>query len=646
MSVIFGRWNFDGRSASPDYLDNVRTSLAAYGPDGFRSYSNDGVTIEFHAFHTTKQSRHQLQPFVSKSGPVFAWDGRLDNRKEIIEQLEDSLTEESADVCIAAAAYERWAVECFGRLIGDWALSIWNPANRSLTLAKDPLGPQRLYYSVRKDSLTWSTVLDPLVLYAGQTFALDQEYIAGCLSLFPASHLTPYVGIRSVPSSSSVCFEGQSETVRKYWDFDPAKTICYKTDAEYEDHFRTAFAQAVRRRLRSDAPILAELSGGMDSSSIVCMADLEMPRGAAGAIRLNTVSYFDDSEPAWNEYPYFTKVEEKRGRIGCHIDVGSHQALRLAFQANYFAATPLSPRDANHATQQFAECIKSQGNRVVLSGVGGDEVTGGVPTPTPELENLVIAGRFGILAHQLKAWALNQRRPWFYLFFEALRGFFPSAIVGVPKSYRPVPWLNPHFTRRHRQALSGYHARLKVFGPAPSFQENLFALEVLRRQMACLALPTEPRYEKRYPYLDRDLLEFLYAIPREQLVRPGQRRSLMRRALAGIVPPEILNRKRKATVARGPTAIIASQWPDVVEITKQMVTSSLGIVTARDFIAALENARRGREVAIVPLFRTLAIERWLRNMLHDFSQETCLDQPADPHVEGQRIAAPSTLAFK
>jgi len=646
MSVIFGRWNFDGRSASPDYLDKLRTSLAAYGPDGFRSYSNDGVTIGFHAFYTTKQSRHQLQPFVSKSGPVFAWDGRLDNRKELIERLGDPLTEESADVCIVAAAYERWAIDCFGRLIGDWALSIWNPANRSLVLVKDPLGPQQLYYSVSKDFLTWSTVLDPLVLYAGYAFALDEEYIAGCLSLFPASHLTPYIGIRSVPSSSFVRFEGPGETVRKYWDFDPAKTICYKTDADYEDHFRTAFAQAVRRRLRSDAPILAELSGGMDSSSIVCMADLEMSHGAADAIRLDTVSYYDHSEPGWNEYPYFTKVEQRRGRTGCHIDVGSHQALRLAFQANHFAATPLSPRDANHATQQLAECIRSQGNRVVLSGVGGDEVTGGVPTPTPELENLLIAGRFGILAHQLKTWALHQRRPWFYLFFEAVRGFFPSAIVGVPKSYRPVPWLNPHFTRRHRRALSGYHARLKVFGPAPSFQENLFALEVLRRQMACSVLATEPPYEKRYPYLDRDLLEFLYAIPREQLVRPGQRRSLMRRALAGIVPSEILNRKRKATVARGPTTIIASQWTDVVEITRQMVSSSLGIVTAGDFIAALENARRGREVAIVPLFRTLAIERWLRNMLHHFSQETCLDQPADPHVEGQRIAAPSTLALK
>ena len=94
-------------------------------------------------------------------------------------------------------------------------------------------------------------------------------------------------------------------------------------------------------------PVLAELSGGMDSSSIVCMANLEMSRGAADTTRLDTLSYFDDSEPGWNEYPYFTKVEEKLGRVGCHIDVSSHQALQFAIQTNHFAATPTSGRGAS-----------------------------------------------------------------------------------------------------------------------------------------------------------------------------------------------------------------------------------------------------------------------------------------------------------
>jgi len=81
-------------------------------------------------------------------------------------------------------------------------------------------------------------------------------------------------------------------------------------------------------------------------------------------------------------------------------------------------------------------------------------------------------------------------------------------------------------------------------------------------------------------------------------------------------------------------------------MTKHMVISSLGIVASSDFIASLDNARRGREVPIVPLFRTLAIERWLRNMLHDRRQETWLHQPADTNVEVGRTGARSTLASK
>jgi|SRR6266480_2909100 len=100
-------------------------------------------------------------------------------------------------------------------------------------------------------------------------------------------------------------------------------------------------------------------------------------------------------------------------------------------------------------------------------------------------------------------------------------------------------------------------SRLSVFGPRPSFQANLNTLANLRRQINVNNLSKVACFEKRYPYLDRGLLEFVYSIPREQLVRPGQRRSLMRRALVGIVPKEILERRRKAFFVKKPVTRIA-----------------------------------------------------------------------------------------
>ena len=614
MSVQFGRWNFDDKPVDRDYLEKVSPLLAPYGPDGAGSYSKGNISILYRAFHTTKESRRESQPHVASSGAILTWDGRLDNRAELISQLGDLVTAHSTDLEIVSAAYEYWWEDCFAMLIGDWALSIWNPHTRSLILAKDPIGTRHLYYSIERDRITWGTILDPLVLFAGHSFALNEEYIAGWLTFFPAAHLTPYTGIHSVPPSSFVRIRKGMHAVSKYWDFDPNRKIRYRTDAEYEEHFRAVFTEAVRCRLRSDSPILAELSGGMDSSSIVCMADTIIARGDAEIPRLDTLSYYDDSEPNWNERPYFTKVEEKRGRIGCHIDVGSQGPRKFDFDSGHFAATPGSGGRPSEASRQFAACMTSKGNRVILSGIGGDEVTGGVPTPTPELQDLLACGHFRTLAHQLKLWALTKRKPWFHLLFAAARGFFPPALVGLPKHRRPAAWLNPAFVKRNREALTGYENRIEIFGSLPSFQENVSTLDVLRRQLACSELSSDLPREQRYPYLDRGLLEFLYAIPREQLVRPGQRRSLMRRALIGIVPDELLNRKRKAFVIRGPRMSIEAELPYLSELNQHLLISSHGIANSTRLVEALHQIQQGADVPIVPLMRTVGIEIWLRSL--------------------------------
>jgi asparagine synthase (glutamine-hydrolysing) len=614
MSVQFGIWNTDGKPVDRDYLAKVGPLIAPYGPDDEGAYVTSNLSILYRAFHTTKESRIETQPHVSESGVVITWDGRLDNRAELIRQLRNGLTSRSPDVSVFAAAYEEWGANCFAKLIGDWALSIWDATSRSLILAKDPIGTRHLYYSADNGQVTWSTILDPLVLLGGKTFALCEEYIAGWFSFFPATHLTPFVGIHSVPPSSSVVIRNGKHAVTKYWDFDPAKRIRYHTDAEYEEHFRVDFAEAVRRRLRSDRPVLAELSGGMDSSSIVCVADSIISRGAADAPRLDTVSYYDDSDPNWNERPYFEVVEERRGCVGTHIDVGNREPFNFQFETDHFSAVPAADGRRSEASRRYAACLTSQANRVVLSGIGGDEFTGGVPSPTPELEDLLAQGQLRALTRQLKAWALNKRKPVFYLFFEALRSFFPSSLFPTPKGKQPPPWLNPQFVKRNRVALQGYEQRSTLFGPLPSFQNNLSTIDALRRQLLCCALPSRPPHEKRYPYLDRSLLEFIFAIPREQLVRPGQRRSLLRRALVGMVPDQVLNRKRKGYVSRGPRVSFTTGSTSLMEMSQHMVASSLSIVQSKTFSEILLKASLGQTAPIVLLMRTLGVEIWLRRL--------------------------------
>jgi len=614
MSVQFGKCNFDGRPVDPKDLDRVRPVLAPYGPDGEGYICKTNYAILYRSFYTTRESRLEVQPHVSGSGQVFTWDGRLDNRKELIDQLAYDVSRTSTDLSIVVAAYQRWGAEAFARLTGDWALSVWDPRSGILILAKDFVGGRHLYYRATKDQVSWCTVLDPLVLCAGKSYVLDEEYLAGWLALFPEAGATPYVEIRSVPPACIVEVEKDTCQTRKYWDFDSAKSIRYRRDEEYEDHFRAVFSESVRRRLRSDDPVLAELSGGMDSSSIVCVADLLVRDGTAETPRIDTVSYYDKSEPNWNELPYFTQVEEFRGQVGLHIDAG---ADALAFDSGNqpFSSTPGCIENARLAPKQFVDYLAANDFRVLLCGIGGDEVCGGVPTPIPELADLLSRGRAGSLARALKAWSLNKRKPWLNLLLETFYAFLPARTSTQRESSQPAPWLTPDFVNRNQAVWQSNAIRLKLFGPLPSFQESIMALDLLRRQLAWLPVPSQPTYERRYPFLDRDLLTFLFAIPQEQLVRPGQRRSLMRRALAGLVPETVLNRKRKGFADRRPRVAALALWSSLVNLDTHLLSSSMGMSSAVELAKWIERLRQGRDVPVVALMRTLTLESWLRNVI-------------------------------
>ena len=625
VSVQFGRWSYDGQPVGQDYIDRVSGILAPYGPDGNGAFAATGISILYHAFHTTEESHAEKQPYISRSDTVITWDGRLDNRDDLIREFRDLLTMAPTDVAIVSAAYEKWGTRCLAKLVGDWALSIWNPTERSILLAKDPIGTRHLYYSYDHNQVTWSTILDPLVLLAGKAFKVCEEYLAGWFSYFPAVHLTPYLGILSVPASSFVLLRPRNHATHKYWDFGSRSTIRYRTDAEYEDHFRVTFRQAVQRRLRSDRPVLAELSGGIDSASIVCMADAVMAPEAGRTDCLDTISWFDDSfdsiEPDSNEFHWIQKVEQKRCQRGFHINLRVLQEStepKLSgisrLDAQRFAATPNSGAELSEHLKQYAAHVFSRGYRVILSGIGGDEVTfGGVPTPTTELQDLLARGRFLRLTRQLRAWAIKMRRGRIPLFRKAVQGFLSLSLTGLSINIHPPLWLEESFARRNYDAVRGYPSRLKLFGPLPSFQENIAVLNVLRRLLADWSLQVDFLREVRFPYLDRDFLEFLYAIPRDQAVGVGKRRFLMKRALAGIVPDEVLNRRRKSFVTRQAKDDVLNRSFRFVE-DGPLISGLAGIIDQQRLEKILRESGYHDAVSVDALERTLAVESWMRRL--------------------------------
>lgn len=604
MEAHFGEWRF-GQSGSEAPNPDTAIVCAQFGFGQSGSYRGSGVEIHERSFPSATPTLSR-QPQRLSSGEILVWDGRLDNVPELVREL--GISEGSPDSAVVSSAWLHWRQKALGRLLGDWALSVWNLQNHSLLLATDFLGSHHLYYAFAPHLVRWCTSLAPLVTLARGGLSLDDEYIAGWITGFPRADLTAFREIRRVPAACAVQITERGCAVRPYWRFDGSRITRHHLDADYEAHFLDLFGRSVSRCLRSALPVMAELSGGLDSSAIVCMAD--RISAAAGRPLIDTVSYYDKTEPNWDEQLWFSKVEAARGKAGLHIDVSLPECSeKNRDDQDAFPCWPgASP---NPQKNPLLEYMVRGGHRVLLSGIGGDEFLGGVPTPIPELEDLLARGHVLRLLARLTAWSLVQRRPLIHLLRDATAGFLPVSVARRVRHRHSLPWLNPQFARRQRWALEGYPLRWRLLGPLPTFQENLDALDTIRRQLSCTEVTACHPFEKRYPFLDRDLLEFLFSIPREQLVRPGQRRSLMRRALGGLVPDEILGRRRKAYITRAPLRIAEAEYEKWSCSDRRMMVERHGYAESAVFLEVLQAVRQGRSIPVIPILRAIALEEWL-----------------------------------
>jgi asparagine synthase (glutamine-hydrolysing) len=613
MSIQAGIWQLDGTPADRLLLARLSQDAAQFGPDGETIRVDGPTAMLYRSFHTTQESQLEPQPLVTARGSVITWDGRLDNRDELASRMGKVLNAESTDVALVAEAFDKWGTGCFSKLVGDWAICAWDPVDRRLTFAVDYMAVRHVYYYLSKTRLIWCSHLAPLVLNASECFTVDDEYVAGYMALNQEPDYTPYRQIQAVPPGHFARVSDASVSVHAYWAPNPKTRIRYKTDAEYEEHFRDVFRQSVRRRLRSNAPILAELSGGLDSSSIVCMADDILNREGAQTPRLDTLSYYDLSEPQGDDLPFLRKVQEKRGRKGHTFDVQKYPNS-LFPQLATFQVTPGGLGGSSQAEEDYLQMWNGGGFKVSLSGVGGDEMLGGVPDPSPELADLIVQLRPLRFARRTAEWSLVKRRPWIQLAFQAALLLAPAKLQArLSKLCQVAPWMEPRFAKRVGLSVRHLGATARFGFWLPSRQQCAQTVALMSWQMA--ATREAGGEERRYPYLDQNFVEFLLAIPREQLLRPGERRSLMRRALAGIVPAEILARRTKATSARRPLRALDNDWSRLESLFESpLSTVRLGYFDESRFREAFTDAKNGKAPQLVRLLRALSLELWMRDM--------------------------------
>lgn len=608
MAVQAGLWNFDGEPPDRGFIARMSRATEKFGPDGEQEYFDHEARILYRPFYTTLESSSERQPYACSNHTILTWDGRLDNRDELLSRLPGHMSSNSTDVALVAAALDSWGFSCFEKLLGDWALVLWNSSRKELVLARDYIGVKQLFYYPRRNGVAWSSHLAALVL-CGDQFSICDEYVAGYLAFHPDVHLTPYREIHSVSPGNYICITPSGIQNHEFWALKYRAKPRYKKDSEYEEEYRYLFRQAVRRRLRTNSPVIAELSGGLDSSSMVCMAD-NIAAKEAGISKVDTFSYYDSLEPGEDDLPHLTSVEKWREQKGLHVDLkGSGDSLEFCYPA--FVATPGFGSRAEIKIA-LSKAIQQSRYRVMLCGVGGDELNGQPLDPCLLMAELLARLELGQLTKSLMGWSLRMRRPMLHLLAQTISQFFPAVFRAPWADVAKVePWVDLSFARKYQIPFRQMEVLNGIWFFRPTQRDAMQTIETLRRQLSN-RLPS--LVDRRFPYLDQQLVEYLTAVPLDQLLRPGERRSLMRRALHPILPPAIQTRKTKTGAGRCYAITLDKHWPQMQRLLRSPLISTLGYVNSEQYYPALLAMRNGKvPTYFLRLLKALSLELWLRD---------------------------------
>jgi asparagine synthase (glutamine-hydrolysing) len=554
VSGIAAVWRRDGAPLHQATLDRMVERLAPRVADALGTWLDGPVGLGHRMLHTTPESLQQKLPLAGDTGEVVVTaDARLDNREELMATL--GLAHRAADGVsdgeLVLRAWERWGEECPARLLGDFAFALWDARRRVLFCARDPAGVKPLYYHLGSRLAAVASETKALLAIPDIPRRLDEISIAACLVPGLDDRVaTFYEGILRLPAGHCLTVTAGGGTVRAYWQLDPTRALRPGSDAEYAEQFRELFTDAVRCRLRSASPVAAALSGGLDSSSVVCVARAVQVAAGTGPLATYTARF--PTIPRCDEGAYIGAVEAQGGLAPRHLRGDTLDPLgdlegQLGREDETFHASGYYMHGALH------HAARSDGARVFLEGTGGDLV---VSHGTGYLHDLARQGRWLALGREVRELSRSFQRPSWRTLRGVAGAVAPPVFRRAWRHLRYRGFLAPSLIRADFARRIGLDERLRAAAPRWSGGDIEGARHehwrVLTSARLAAILETLAAWggtagvDVRDPFLDRRLMEFCLALPASQKIRQGRTRVVARHALGSLLPPEIRDRPGKA----------------------------------------------------------------------------------------------------
>jgi asparagine synthase (glutamine-hydrolysing) len=628
MSGLAGLVVLDGHPVARDTLDRMARATPYRPTDGIHIWHNDQAGLIHFSYATTPEALQAIQPLRdAHSGDVICFDGRLDNRRELFHRLRQDavLDDTAADCVLVLALFNLYGTDCLQYLIGDYALAIWQPEARRLFCARSPLGWRPFQWYCDEHIFAFASEIKTLIDGLKIVRRLNEAALGEFLAMhFTTSTETFWRDVyRLAPGGALLVENGRLRSW--HWHTGPFLDVSDLSQEAQIDRFRTLFDQAIAACVRSSTTVASHLSGGLDSSSIVCRA-IELYRTGAIDTLIRPISARFPEEPH-DESEWSSAVEDHLGIEAMHV---IPERYNWDWARSWCAETFHLPLRPNVLGPIIATCqrLQAEGIRVLLTGEGGDDWMNGSLAHWPDLlrqarlrqlwhegmhrggQRSFVRNLLGVIRHSAVPWLSRHSRR------QLLRPHFDC-------SYAVPEWIRPEWARH-----IGLADRWQSLMPSVRFknfaQQQRYARYDLARHYInfdnVLAFAASRGVELRHPLHDLRLTTFFMGVSGEMLQRNGQRKYLLRAALRGTLPEKVRTRQTKANftapIVEAMSRMFAEQDVD------QLLCVQMGWMDGHrlaQYIAASRawfEIRRTTAVPQIPLgavWSALAADLWLRH---------------------------------
>ncbi len=649
MTGICGLHRQDGGPVDVEILGAMSAAAvgACRGPRGVGIWRNGEVGL----VQSSAPPGEAASRWRRDGGPVVVADARLDNRLELMGELDLAADARTplTDAELIRAAYERWGEECPGHLLGDFAFAVWDSRRRILFCARDPLGVKPLHWGRVGAQLCVASSATQLARHPGIGARWNEIAVARLLvGTFDLEGASFFDGVRVVPPGGWLRAGPDAVRRGRFWSPHDAPEVRYRRPQEYAERLRELLARAVRCRLGAgERPVGIFLSGGLDSSSLAAIASRIAGDCGPELIGLSVVF---DRLTACDER---ARIESTGRRLGLTLESAVADAEPLLVDGGRSLTEPEFPLPIWPATGRLMGRLRHRGGRRLLTGMRGDEVSAGSPAVYADYLRrgswLRLAGELGRHRRRTGASVAGLLRA-----HVAANLLGPAAWRLLPGRWRPpapvVPdWLHPELVERTglRSHVAGLADRRQLGLSARQRLRHRFGTELLVRPVQWIDRQAARHgLEAVHPFLDRRLVEFILGVPPELLYSGGDAKPLLREAMRGRLPEGVRRRASKTSFVPFAVHVARSERSAVRELLQSSRLAAHGLIVREKLEAAFADLVRGDGADLSRyIWSIIGLEIWFREHWSDRATARSSEQEgSEPVARARRPARPDSAA--